>query len=662
MAELTPGAARELVGAAFEVTSAKSPVVKGAAEAHRAGDYETSLKVLAGDAVPFTAKDIDAGLTDRFGSRIESGPKAGHKEPAKSGVDAKRTTDSKSVAERGRKYIEGDKASVDAVVPEIQSFILNNSELLRDVIDQAVAESAAAGGTPLSKEAVAKKMAQQIAGSDRYRELFREQYVNRLDPSRKIEGEAEVRRLKTELAKMEGELVGSFDKKELMQAQADHADQMKVWAAQTDADKYFDNYKVVNRLGASYDSDTDIVNEYAASSTAIVEEIGKLESLREAPHTGGARAPRAFGDAEAKRLAELQDKRGIANAAQGRINAVNAAKTQMTTLETDNPSLKVEREKAEQLAERVQTLATKARSGGEEITSARRIELEAEIAEARIQLADAEYAYDSAKAQAARDIVRMPQDAAGTYMQEVFEDLKSKWATEAENSKSAEEETFNFAKDKLTHAWKTKEASGKKSKIKVWKTDKMKAEGVVSSYLEGGASALGGEWMRRGLVNIGPGGKLRMAPDADLATKFGLTPAEAASLRSKFGADPTSGEFTKDQFDAFFASNSEQFVSMAVSDYLGAGGKLNKNILRAFTETAAGTSMIENAIAHSSDAKERINALAGRDVIGGEGIKAWFAEHGKTKNGLKVLAMIALLLAGAVGAPLLGGLGGGSPR
>jgi hypothetical protein len=157
----------------------------------------------------------------------------------------------------------------------------------------------------------------------------------------------------------------------------------------------------------------------------------------------------------------------------------------------------------------------------------------------------------------------------------------------------------------------------------------------------------------------GPTGdpEIVMRSEDELMRNFGFTPAEVSAMRSRFGAEENFGTWIirdASRLQLYFRDNSQALATRAVADHLASGGKLNRNVLRAFTESEVGVEMVSNAVQNSQQARDLLNSTAGREITGNaDATRSWIREHRGTMGALTILM---LLLGGAGAAVLKGGL------
>lgn len=659
MAEIAPAQVRELVQVQFALKPDASPVVKAAHKSHAEGDSEKSAKILAGEVVPYSDQDIEIGNVQRFGSRVETGTKQGQKEKATSGPDKRRHDDSKAAAEKSRDYLEkGDKTKIQA---ELKSYLQTHHAIIMESVMEAVNASR---GT-LTVDAAFIQITDGIASSDRFRGELQTLFNERLDPSKKVDGEAEVRAVKKAIKLLEAERDGTIDKQSVVAAKGEVTAATTTFNAHTDAIKYAQSLDTITRHQGNYLADSDFIALTKISD--VTDEINNIEGKY-----GGGRIPKGAQaspqeNQDAERVAVLKGIKDKYQAAEGRKDLVDKAQTAITGIENNDPSIKADLTELQTKQAEYKQLLDKFNSGSEVITPQRKAEIEAEIMDLKIDLADAESTYDANKAKAARDITHMVGDAAGNYMEDTLKGLTDAYELQAIEAKTAEAQVLVSAQAKLANGFRNRHATRKlqlvhggrldvgiRRNLHIWRPDKAAAEEVIGAYLSGGNEAVGRRVANRMFMLVPPhgaalpppgvlpppGSVIKMRNDTDLMNSYGLTPAEIGALRSQMGAD-ANGVMTQAGIDKYFQTAGTELTTKAISDYLRSGGHINKSVTACFTDTPVGTEIITNAIARSKEQNEAINKLAGKDITGSaDKMRTYLKEH----KGQAALMILALLL------------------
>ena len=107
-AQFTPEVARQAVGVAANpeavIAGTANPILEAARVRYSAGQAEDSLKVISGEIVPYTEKDVERVLLWNLSSERDA--TTGEKKNPTNTNEDQRSRDSKALVESARKFIE----------------------------------------------------------------------------------------------------------------------------------------------------------------------------------------------------------------------------------------------------------------------------------------------------------------------------------------------------------------------------------------------------------------------------------------------------------------------------------------------------------------------------------------------------------------------------
>lgn len=196
--QFTPETAKAVVGVvarpevAVTGTTTADQILEAARARHLTGQSEDSLKVISGEVVPYTEKDVNRVLLWNLSSERDA--TTGEKINPTNPNEDKRFSDSRVLTESVRKFIENGSIDPTLRTPLIR-FLERNSPAVADVI----ADMRAAGGN-------VDAFVEGLMKTPGFRENLRQLFIERLNPTKRLGQEATVKQLELEIANLRAQL------------------------------------------------------------------------------------------------------------------------------------------------------------------------------------------------------------------------------------------------------------------------------------------------------------------------------------------------------------------------------------------------------------------------------------------------------------------------
>ena len=197
-AQFTPEAAKAVVGVvahpevAVTGTTAADRILEAARGKHLAGQSEDSLKVISGEVVPYTEKDVERVLLWNLSSERDA--TTGEKKDPTNTNETQRFTDSKKLVESAREFIETGVIDSTLRIP-ILNFLVRNSPAVGDIIRA----TASAGGN-------VNDFVDGLMKTPGFREDLRTLFIERLNPTKRLTQEQTVKNLELDIANLQAQL------------------------------------------------------------------------------------------------------------------------------------------------------------------------------------------------------------------------------------------------------------------------------------------------------------------------------------------------------------------------------------------------------------------------------------------------------------------------
>lgn len=557
--QFTPEAAKAVVGVvanpevAVTGTTTADLILEASRTRHLTGQSEESLKVISGEVVPYTEKDVQRVLMWNLSSERDA--TTGEKKTPTNPNEDQRFRDSKLLTESARKFIENGSIDATLRTPLIR-FLERNSPAVADVI----AEMRTAGGN-------VDDFVDGLMKTPGFRENLRQLFIERLNPTRRLAQESTVKQLELDIANLRAQLGTEITQAQIDAARSDldakkaallpHSAEMIQLEAKTA--RYQELTSEMSEIKRELRKFKGVGEPLATERTSLLTEKAALDPTADAARISAI--DRRVGEIDknsnylnySSRKAEVDEHTALV----GEIAALK------TTLDPIQQEINKSKEQLDILLERQKS----------NISPQKKAEIEAQIKKKTGELADAKTLLEAEMMKFYQEVTHMPADAMEKHLNDTFGKLKNIWKEEA--TKQAEKDTTEQGKlaatgiDKLTAWWKTK---GKRGKFEYYKGDKGKIEDVLKeAFKPGGAD---------NLVKFFEG-------QSDAALKAAipeLTDGEIAAVRSKFTND---AEFRKVQ--------GESLAKQALADYFVAGGRLSGDLVKSLASSDFGRSLLTEA-------------------------------------------------------------------
>lgn len=600
--QFTPEAAKAVVGVVAnpEVivigTTAADKILETARGRYLAGQSEESLKVISGEVVPYTDRDVNRVLLWNLSSERDAA--TGEKINPTNSNENIRLTYAKTLAESARKFIENGHIDAGLRTPLI-SFLTRNSPAVADVI----AEMHRAGGD-------VNAFVDGLMQTPGFKENLRTLFIERLDPTKRLTQEETVKQLELDIKNFEAQLGTEVTQDQIGNAKSD------LDKAETDLESHPTELLQLKSKNVRYQKLTNEMSEMEALVRRH-EGLGKQFEQQRADLL----TQRAGLDAttDATKIAQIdadikkiESKPDYANYVENR-NKI----AEHTTLEGEIANLQTAlgplQKEITRKQEYLNTLLEKQRSNN--ITPQKKAELEAQISKKRGDLADAKTLLEAEMIKYYQEVTHMPADAMEKHLNSAFSKVKEMWKEEA--TKQAAKDTTEEGKkaalavEKVTHLWKKAVTKGG---LTIYKPDKNRAKFILNEAFKAG----GGE-------------NIAIYLETQTHTALGLTVAEHVTLKAKL-KDP---EFRKAQ--------SEGLAKQALCDYLIAGGRLNGDLVKSLATTDFGNALLTDARAKADTAIQQYKDKFGKGVLEGNTKFGNFLKENWWKFGIGIIALLILL-------------------
>ncbi len=596
-AQFTPEVAKQAVGVVANpeaaITGTANPVLDAARIKYAAGQAEDSLKVISGEVVPYTQKDVERVLLWNLSSERDA--VTGEKKNPAIANETQRLTESKKLAESARKFIENGTIDATLRAPLID-FLTRNSPAVADVINAMPVANINAFVEGLMK-------------TPGFKENLRTLFIERLNPTRRLAQETTVKQIELDIANLTAQL-GI----EVTQTQID--------AARTD----LDNAKtaLIPHTAKQIQLQTktaryqELTNEMSQIKRELRSYKGEGEPL--ATELTALETEKAGLDptADAARLTAI-DARTLAIKKNAKYLNYTSRKAEMdehTALVGEIAALQITLEPIQQeIVKKQESLNTLLEKQKSNITPQKKAELEAQINSKKGELADAKSLLEADMIKFYQEVTHMPGNAMEKHLNSAFSKVKEMWKEEA--TKQAAEDTTEEGKkaalsiEKVQNIWKT---STTKGKLTFFKPDKDKARVILDEAFKAG-----------GAENIA------VYLETQSRATLGLTAEEHKALKAKL-KDP---EFRKAQ--------SEGLAKQALADYLIAGGKLNGDLVKSLATTDFGKSLLTEAKSKADAAMQQYKDQFGKGVLDKGTRFSEFIKGNWWKFGIGILVLLIIL-------------------
>ncbi len=540
---------------------------------------EQALKELAEPRhVPHDRRDVESSLLKRYSTlRDTEGKKVAPTDPK----EMWRLRNAKAKTEMYRTFLES-KTVLPEFRAEVRGFLERSSSAFQDSIQG------------LTDVQVNAKVDSLILDDPTFRSTLVSVYEQRADPKKTLSGEKEVQDLDLALAKLQAQLQGEVSPTDLTAAQSDLT--AKETALTTALTATSISLTDVASWQSELDNLTPQINEARATKKnlqvahdAIESQISTLDSALSgmaATDPNYLKMVNGLGQLRSRpELIRFQQADSI-------VQRYDAAKTGLNALTTTQRISMSEYSTAQENLRSLKERASGAKSPTE------RADLEAQIKNIKIELADAKDRLDAEMIQDYRDVTHMAADATQQILATELPKLAELYRTAA--TEDSEKQDIQKTKDKETLDAATEKLH------KVWKDPRMR-RGVMSLVTnEGRASNMFNAWLQQG--HEGVRGQLRGITRPDLVAA-GLTPNEITLFRSTL-ADA-------DKAKAYLADQADVIAAGALSDYFVSGGRFGRAEKNAFTASPQGRALIKMATTEVDAQRSAKDELAGRGILKG---------------------------------------------
>ncbi len=604
-AQFTPEVAKQAVAVVANpeaaITGTANPVLNAARERYSAGQAEDSLKVISGEVVPYTQKDVERVLLWNLSSERDAA--TGEKKDPTNANEDQRLRDSKVLVESSRKFIESGAIDATLRTPIIR-FLERNSPAVADVIS----DMRAAGGD-------VDAFVDGLMKTPGFREDLRTLFIERLNPTKRLSQEAAVKNLELDISNLQAQL-GT----EVTQTQIDTA-RTELDTAKSALTPHTAEQIQLQTKTARYQ---ELTNEMSQIKKELRIYKGEGEPL--ATELSALEIERASLDpvADAARITAI-DTKTQAIRKNGKYLKYASLKGEMdehATLVGEIAGLQMALEPFQQeITKKTDALNALLERQKSNITPQKKAELEAQINKKKGDLADAKTLLEAEMIKYYQEVTHMPGDAMEKHLNAAFSKIKTMWKEEAAKQ-AAEDESeqgklAGLAVDKAYN--KLCKTSTTKGKLTFFKPDQNKAKNILNEAFKAG-----------GAENVA------MYLETKTHTDLGITIDEHRALKAKL-KDP---EFRKAQ--------SEGLAKQALADYLIAGGRLNGDLVKSLSTTDFGKSLLTEARSRVDAAMQQYKDQFGKGVLDGGTRIGEFMKKNWWMGGIALLALI-IFLASKVG-------------
>lgn len=600
-AQFTPEVAKQAVAVVANpeaaITGTSNPILDAARVRYSAGQSEDSLKVISGEVVPYTEKDVERVLLWNLSS--ERDPATGEKKNPTNANEDQRFRDSKMLAESARKFIENGHIDATLRTPLI-NFLTRNSPAVADII----AGIQAAGAN-------VDNFVDGLMKTPGFRENLRTLFIERLNPTKRLTQEQAVKNLELDIANLQAQL-GI----EVTQAQIDAA-RTELDIAKAALTPHTGELLQLQSKTVRYQELTNEMSEIKREMRKYEGQGKPLETQRNTLLTEkGTLNPTVPADATRIAAIDAEIKNIEKNQAYANYTTRKAEIAEHTGLTSEIATLQIALEPFQhEITKKQDSLNALLEKQKSNITPQKKAELEAQINKKKGDLADARTLLEAEMIKFYQEVTHMGQDAMEKHLNGAFSKVKAMWKEEAD--KQATKDTTEEGKraalaiDKVTNLWKTKTTKGG---LTFYKPDKNKAKTILDEAFKAG----GGE-------------NIAVYLETKTATDLGITPEEHAALKEKL-KDP---EFRKAQ--------SEGLAKQALADYLIAGGRMNGDLVKSLATTDFGKALLTEARAKADTAMQQYKDQFGKGVLDGGTKFSEFVKGNWWKFGIGIIILLILL-------------------
>ena len=599
--QFTPEAAQAVVKIISEPEThiiAATPaeqILEAARKKYSTGQSEDSLKVISGEVVPYTQKDVERVLQWNLSSERDA--TTGEKKDPTNGNEKKRFADSKKLAESTRAFIENGTIDATLRVPII-NFLARNSPAVADVIASMRATS---GDVDVFVDSLIK--------TPGFRENLRTLFIDRLNPTKRLTQESTVKQIELDIANLTAQL-GT----EVTQTQIDGA-QTALDVAKAALTPHTAELLQLQSKTVRYQELTNEMSEIKREMRKYEGQGKPLESQRSALSTEKA-GLNATTDATRITAIDAEIKNIEKNQAYANYTTRKAEVAEHAALTTEIAALQTTLEPVQNdITKKQDALNALLEKQKSNITPQKKAELQAQINNKKGELADAKTMLEAEMIKFYQEVTHMSADAMEKHLNGAFAKVKEMWkeeaAAQAAKDTTEEGKKAALALEKVQNLWKTQTTKGK---LTFFKPDKDKAMVILDEAFKAG-----------GAENIA------VYLETKTPAELGITPEEHVALKEKL-KDPT-----------FRKTQSEGLAKQALADYLIAGGKLNGDLVKSLATTDFGKALLTEARSKADAAMQLYKDQFGKGMLDKSTRFGEFLKGNWWKFGIGILLLLIIL-------------------
>lgn len=597
-AQFTPEVAKQMVGVVANpeatIAGTANPVLDVARVRYSAGQAEDSLKVISGEVVPYTQKDVERVLLWNLSSERDA--TTGEKKAPADPNETQRFTDSKQLVESAREFIETGVIDSTLRMP-IVNFLARNSPAVGDII------------RAMTSTTDINAFVDGLMKTPGFRENLRTLFIERLNPTKRLSQESAVKNLELDIANLQAQL-GI----EVNQAQIDAA-RTELDTAKAALTPHTAELLQLQSKTVRYQELTNEMSEIKREMRKYEGQGKPLETQRSALLTERGTL-NATADAARITVIDAEIKNIEKNQAYANYTTRKAEIAEHTGLTSEIATLQISLEPFQhEITKKQDSLNALLEKQKSNITPQKKAELEAQINKKKGDLADAKTLLEAEMIKFYREVTHMPVDAMEKHLNGAFSKIKEMWKEEA--AKQAAKDTTEEGKkaalavDKVTNLWKTKTTKGG---LTFYKPDRNKAKTILDEAFKAG----GGE-------------NIAVYLESKTAAELGITAEEHTALKEKL----KNPDFRKAQ--------SEGLAKQALADYLIAGGRMNGDLVKSLATTDFGKALLTDARAKADTAMQQYKDQFGKGVLDGGTKFSEFVKGNWWKFGIGIIALLILL-------------------
>lgn len=598
--QFTPEAAKQALNIVHSpdtaISGTANPVLEAAQKKFAAGQVEDSLKVLSGEVVPYTDKDVERVLIRNLSTKRNSTTQ--EKEAPTSGNEKTRFDDSKKETTVVIKFLE-QKIADPAFITKMRTS-MQGSGPYSDILN--------AMGDDTTRDAYVA----DFMKTPGFRENLRQIFITNYDLNKKLNSEGTVSGLELEIAKLSAQLGTEVTETQIDDAKSDvntaetnlESHPTEILQFRTKSKRYQELTDKMSKIKETHDNSEGLGIQFEKQRTDLLTERAGLDLT-----TPGGTTRQAQIDAEVKKIESKSD---YANYTKSKkeIAEHSTLETEIAGLQTTLGPLQ------KQLASKQEYLTSLLEKQKTNITPQKKAEIDADIMSKKGQLADAKATLEAEMIKFSRDVTHMGEDAMEKYVNGALSNLKNIWKEEA-TSQAAKDTTeegklAGLAIEKAYN--KLCKTSTKKGELTFFKPDKSKSKILLDEALKAG----GGE-------------NIAVYLETKTPVELGITAEEHTALKEKL-KDP---DFRKVQ--------SEGLAKQALADYLIAGGRLNGELVESIATSDFGKALISEGRAKAEAASQQKKDLIGKGVLDKSTRFGEYLKGNWWKYGIGIIALLILL-------------------